>query len=518
MNNKNLTFNATHLALFVLMLIPAMLLRDFTPDNELRYLSIADEAIRDGHLFAFYNHHLPYADKPPLYLWLVMLSRLICGRHVMFVLSLFSLIPAVVTTLVMERWTAEYSGLDKSTARLGSKMLLTTGLFLGMVLTVRMDMLMCMFIVLSLYTFYRIYSGNCRPADRWLFPLYIFLGIFSKGPIAILVPLLCIPVFLIAEGRWREIGRYWGWRTWGVLLLLCAVWFGCVYMEGGQEYLDNLLFNQTVNRAVNSFHHKAPFWYYLTSFWYSVAPWCLLIVVAFVMRLRRVSATDTLERFYICVALTTTVMLSLISSKIAVYLLPAFPFFVHGSLFYIQKERVARATIFLPAFIFVLALPATIYMELSGMMHLCVAFHLAAAAITVGGALSLVSLINGKAINTSIERIAYSLLVAVFIGGFGMPSINANIGFREACAEARQMAAEGATDEYVTFGIRRPESMDVFLGTDVEKVEAEDIKLERHKGAVMIARRKTIDEDDEMVRFLHTRPQREVGDYLIVIL
>jgi hypothetical protein len=211
-------------------------------------------------------------------------------------------------------------------------------------------------------------------------------------------------------------------------------------------------------------------------------------------------------------------MLSLISSKIAVYLLPAFPFFVHGSLFYLRKERVARIAIMIPAFIFVLALPATIYIELSGIMHLCVAFHIAAAAITAGGALSVVSLINGKPIDTPIERIAYSLLLAVFIGGLGMPSVNANIGFREVCNGAREMAAEAETDEYVTFGIRRPESMDVFLGTDVEKVEAEDIKLERHKGAVMIARRKSIDKDDEMVRFLHTRPQREVGNYLIVIL
>ena len=37
-------------------LLPAMLLRDFTPSNELRYLSIADEAIANGNIFAFTNH------------------------------------------------------------------------------------------------------------------------------------------------------------------------------------------------------------------------------------------------------------------------------------------------------------------------------------------------------------------------------------------------------------------------------------------------------------------------------
>lgn len=34
----------------ILMLLPVFLLRDYTVDNELRYLSIADEALRDGSL------------------------------------------------------------------------------------------------------------------------------------------------------------------------------------------------------------------------------------------------------------------------------------------------------------------------------------------------------------------------------------------------------------------------------------------------------------------------------------
>ena len=72
-----------------LALLPVLALRDYTPDNELKYLSIAEESIRDGNIFAFYNHGEPYADKPPLYLWIVTLGRLLFGKHVMFFLSLF---------------------------------------------------------------------------------------------------------------------------------------------------------------------------------------------------------------------------------------------------------------------------------------------------------------------------------------------------------------------------------------------------------------------------------------------
>lgn len=75
--------------LMLLALLPALIFRDFTPSNELRYLSIADEALREGHFFAFTNHGLQYADKPPLYLWIVMLGKTLLGSHQMWFLSCF---------------------------------------------------------------------------------------------------------------------------------------------------------------------------------------------------------------------------------------------------------------------------------------------------------------------------------------------------------------------------------------------------------------------------------------------
>ena len=67
----------TAILLMAICLIPVMAMKDISPSNELRYLSIADEAIENGSAFAFSNHGEPYADKPPLYFWLLMLSRLV---------------------------------------------------------------------------------------------------------------------------------------------------------------------------------------------------------------------------------------------------------------------------------------------------------------------------------------------------------------------------------------------------------------------------------------------------------
>jgi len=127
-----------------------MILRDFTPNNELRYLSIVDEALRNGNIFTFTNQGEIYADKPPLHFWLMMIGKLILGEHRMWYYSLLSFIPALVIVTTMTKWIRRENSNNETTTLL---MLMTTGLFTGVAMFVRMDMLMNMFIVLSLYSF-----------------------------------------------------------------------------------------------------------------------------------------------------------------------------------------------------------------------------------------------------------------------------------------------------------------------------------------------------------------------------
>ena len=265
--------------------VPLFLFRDFTPNNELKYLSIADEALRDGHLFTFWNHGTVYADKPPLYLWIVMLGKWLWGTHNLFFLSLFSIIPALWIVYIMNKWTA--GNLSGKIQKSGSYMLMTSGLFTGAAIVLRMDMLMCLFIVLALYTFYKLYTGMAKTRDRFLLPLYIFLAVFSKGPVGFIVPLCSIVTFLLVKKEIRHFTRYMSWKQWCLLLGLCFLWFGAVYAEGGKSYLNNLLFHQTINRAIDSFHHQAPFWYYFTTIWYSLAPWTLFYIVVILLGLKR---------------------------------------------------------------------------------------------------------------------------------------------------------------------------------------------------------------------------------------
>lgn len=499
-------------------LLPVLLLRDFTPNHELRYLSIADEALRDGTFFTFSHQGEPYADKPPLYFWLVMLCKALFGEYRMWFLGLCSLLPAFAVVRTMDGWVSTEA--DEAQRLTGRWMMLTCGLFLGMALYLRMDMLMCMFIVLSLRTFHRMYRSEGKPSrkDAWLFAFYVFMALFSKGPVGILVPLLGTLAFLLLEGRIRTAGRYWGWRTWTLLLGGCLLWFGAVWWEGGWAYLDNLLFHQTVDRAVNSFHHQRPFYYYLVSVWYSLAPWSLLVVGLMVAALCRRRVGTELERLFFTVTGVTFVMLSCISSKVEVYLLPAFPFMVYGALLCLPRfarSGWTRAAVALPAVAFACVLPAgaVVSQVKPGVVPPSVWIWAAAAALTAGGVVSLIFLLRRRDVHRGIRSLAVGLMAALFLGGWSLPELNANLGYGALCREGEKAAREQGVDTFYTWRLSRSVGMDVYLHRPVREVPPEEAAGMR--GFVYMLPAKRLGDLPPEWRSL---PVRRVGKYAFVVV
>ena len=326
------------LVFYLLLFLPLLLRREPTPDNELKYLQIADEALRDGHVWCLYLDGAVYADKPPLYLWIVMLFKQLLGFHCLPLLELFSLLPAFGILTLFNRWCSARLPLRWQIA--AELALLTTAYFLGGAVVLRMDMLMVLFITLAMWLFWRMDQGERGAFLPWGFALAVFGAIFTKGPVGILFPLLGCFVWLLRERGLRDFGRAWGWRTWLVLAVLCGIWWGFAWLEGGRDYIDNLLVHQTVGRAVDAFHHKRPVYWYCIVVWYAMGPWSLLTVpVGTWAAVRR--RLQPPERFFLLVSAAFFVLMSLFSSKLQIYLLPMFGF-VNYACFLILAAREAE--------------------------------------------------------------------------------------------------------------------------------------------------------------------------------
>lgn len=322
---------------YIIALFPVMIFRDFTPRNELRYLTIADEALRDDHYWSFSFLGEPYADKPPLYLWLLMSARWLFGSHIRWIICLFSLLPALGILHIMDQWTRQlvWPGKgDVASSRFDRDfytwMTATMGLQLGLAVFARMDMLMSFFIVWSLYLYW-------QKGSSLKFGVLVFLALFSKGPFGVLIPLLVTFVWMLITRDYRTWCKLWSWRAWLVLLVGCTVWFVSVYREGGADYLNNMLFHQTVDRAVEAFHHKRPWYFYLLHLWYTTLPWGPLALVGIGHYLYRVVRHRTTfkaneQDFFVVAFLVALVLLSSVSGKLDVYLLPVYAFLSYGGL------------------------------------------------------------------------------------------------------------------------------------------------------------------------------------------
>jgi len=509
-------------SLIVLAVLPLCIFRDFTVANELRYLSIADEALRAGSIFTFTNHGVDYADKPPLYFWIIMSGKLIFGKHSMLFLAIFSLVPALVILHIMDSWVRNL--LTQNERLLAQLMLITSAYFLGTSVYLRMDILMSMFIVLSMHSFYKMYSGSTEKRYTFLFPVFVFLALFTKGPLGIIVPLVSTLVFLISKRELKSFGRYWGWKTLTIILALCGIWFAGVYREGGSQYLENLLFHQTVGRAVNSFHHDEPFYYYFISFLYSLAPWSLLIAGVIIYGLIKKFTVTDIERLFLVTSLSTFIVLSLFSSKFAIYLLPAFPFFIYITVLWLAKSEYKLWVYLLaliPAFILLLIFPGIIVATafvLPEEIDITVPVYLAGLILSVSGFLAARFLLKHN-LNNGIMTMSIGILLFIFTVSFSVPKYNYLIGLGDLCNKALERAGKHSNPNFYYCKVFRGANMDVYLGEEVRKLDIKDLYAPASKietPAILFLGNKAVEQNDSLQLYLKGKYVFKSGNYSFV--
>lgn len=501
-------------------LLPTMILRDYTPKNELRYLSIVDEALRNGNIFTFTNQGEIYADKPPLHFWLMMAGKLVLGEHRIWYYSLLSFIPALIIIRTMSKWTRREIGENETTAQL---MLITTGLFTGATLVVRMDMLMNMFIVLSLYSFYQMYNGENFKRNSYLFPVFIFLALFSKGPLGLLIPFVSTSVFLLYRKKLSDFKKFWGWKSFLIILTGSIIWFTGVYIEGGSEYLNNLLIHQTVERGIDSFNHKEPFYYYTISGWYSLAPWSLLVIGLIIAGLYKKRINTLLEQYFVIIIISTFVLLSVISSKIEIYSLPVLSFSIYISVMLFKKfdmqNRWVKLTIAVPAIILILASPTIIFLSgTEGAQYLTDPFIYAGAGIlTITGLLVVYLLYRKRRTYRAITGLALGFLLAIFTIGWSMLKLNNQIGWKNLCERAEELSVEHHIADVWVYDISRAENMDVYFKKDIVKVNKEKIVNQQLDNRMLLLKSKVIKTDPEVYAAVFDQEQHQIGRYTIVL-
>jgi len=360
------------LGLALIVIATGIGLRDPWPADEPRFALIARDMV------AHHQWLIPsvggdvYADKPPLFFWMIAAGLKLTGslRLAFLLPSLLAGIGCVVLVYDLARrlWNRE-TGLAAGLA------LLFCIQFAWQPRQAQIDATLCFFTTLGLYGLLR----HCLLGPDWKWYLIGWaaagFGIITKG-VGFLPLLVLIPYAFSARGSWQPrpaIDGKWRWLLGPVALLLAvSVWLLPMLLAARgdpalQAYRNEILFGQTVGRYTEAWHHREPFWYFLVN----VIPGLWLPLTALLPWLIphwRDSWRQRDLRVLLPLAWVVLVVLffSFSTGKRGVYVLPALPAFALAAapwLAAIAQRRKAQWTVFgITAVIAVVMFAGAIYL------------------------------------------------------------------------------------------------------------------------------------------------------------
>jgi 4-amino-4-deoxy-L-arabinose transferase-like glycosyltransferase len=350
------------LALAAILIGTGIGLRDPWPADEPRFALVARDMTASGDWLIPKVGGDLYADKPPLYFWMLAAVFALTGSiRISFLLPSFiaaGVTVALTYDLARRLWNRE-------TALLAATLLLLTVQFVSQARRAQIDATLCMWTTLSLYGLLRhLFTG---PQWRW----YVIgwaaagLGVITKGvgflPLLILLPWFALqrawslPTIPGGLGRWMS----------GPLAFVAAVsiWLVPMLMLAANDpalaaYRDEILFKQTLERYAQAWHHLKPFWYFFIEviplFWLP-----LIVLLPWMFKRWRIAFQQRDVRVATLLIWVAMVVLFFSASegKRGVYILPAVPAFVLACApFTLDILREARARMTVLAITAVLAM------------------------------------------------------------------------------------------------------------------------------------------------------------------
>lgn len=288
--------------------------------DESIHAEVARQILVTGDHVTLHYDGRPWYDKPPLVFWMSAASMRAFGPSEgaarLPVAVCAGLLTLVVWALARDMYGGN-AGLGAAAIAAASPMLALTG---QMVL---MDVPLTLFFTTVMACFWR----ACQRRGGALFwsagaGLALGLAVLTKGPVGMALPGM---VVLLAMAFRRDLRPPW-WTLCiaiGVALAVSIPWHVLVYRANGQAFMDSYLGFHNVRRFLKSEHvHGASPLLYLGVLIVGFLPWTALVAQGVAEAIRRRLASDWLLGLWAVVVL---VFFTAASTRLAAYILPAFP-------------------------------------------------------------------------------------------------------------------------------------------------------------------------------------------------
>lgn len=302
------------LGLLLLWLVATIGVRPLLQPDEGRYASVALAMMRGDGLVPLLDG-LPFFHKPPLLYWIGIGAMHVFGVTVFAVRlapALLGVAMGASLFLHLRRWHGP------AVARIGLVVLATSPFFFIGAQYVNHDVGVAACITAAVLAAVRAVDDPRRAARGWVLAAWALcgLGVLAKGLIGVVLPLLVVGPWLLAQRRWRSalallhpvgllvfaaVALPWmldmQWRHWG--------------------FFDYFIVQQHFRRfETTGFNNQQPAWFFIVLLPLLMLPWSLWLWPA----LKRGGARAALYLWWIVVVVG---FFSLPASKLAGYVMPA---------------------------------------------------------------------------------------------------------------------------------------------------------------------------------------------------
>lgn len=337
-------FTFIYLAIF----IPLMFFRFPDIRNEIKYLAITRESLNNNLFILNYLNNL-YPDKPPFYFWILKTIDVYFPKY-FFQLGILigSIIPSYIISILSYNFILNFKKTYKFIEPLSFTItlaLIASPLFIGGTSVLRMDMLMYLFIFSSIYLFFNMYYGFKIINYKNLIFMYafIFLGLFTKGIVGFIDPIIIILSFLLLNRDLKFLKKIHFTKGVIFIFISIALWFFKVYTShNGINYLNLLLGEETLGRIVKSKAHVRGIAYYLKHLPLVLIPYGIGVFFSihhYIKNIRNFKNWKELEKIFFSMSLPLFILLSLASGKLLIYLLPVLYGFIGLTILYLIEFK-----------------------------------------------------------------------------------------------------------------------------------------------------------------------------------
>jgi len=239
---------------------------DLWNPDEPRYAQVAREMVNGGDWILMHCNGKMYADKPPLFFWLIAFSSFVwqgfSSFSVRFPAALFGTLTVLLTFFLGRSLYSSRTGF------LSGLILATSFEFSYLSTRANIDTTLTFFTTASLLCFFEWYrrgqdeAKNVRKAEvevkveekakmrnLLIYGFYIGMALatMAKGPVGFILPLSVSLIYLVVQKDWIGIRRMRLLSGMVLFAVLVLLWYLPAVVKGGENYLHATLFESVTS-------------------------------------------------------------------------------------------------------------------------------------------------------------------------------------------------------------------------------------------------------------------------------